>query len=101
MISPEHIRRFEEALHTERPFDSLHPLAVSLRDSGSSQFDVYLLFERFFILVRDASPKSEQHYDAVADNMDLIWGGPWAKGGALYGAEIDEAALEHYRPSTA
>jgi len=97
MISPEHIRRFEEALHTECPYDSLYHLAVSLRDSGVSQFDLYLLFEHFFIQVRDAVLENEQRYDAVADNMDLIWGGPWAKDGALYGVEIDKTALEHYR----
>jgi len=80
MISPEHIQRFERALNSERPLCNLHGLAVALRDEGVSQVDLYMLFSHFQTMAAADDPR----YDAIVDNMDLIWGGPLAKGHALY-----------------
>jgi hypothetical protein len=96
MIAPEHIRRFEEAMRTEHPFAPLHELASSLRDGGTSQFDLYLLFEHFFILVQDNEPNNEVLYEAITDNMDLIWG--WCSSDrSLFETTINEDELKRYR----
>jgi hypothetical protein len=36
-------------------------------------------------------------YDAIADDMDLIWSGPWAKGRELFKSEIRSEELANYR----
>jgi len=80
MIPFEYIHRFEHALNSGDTFHDLHQLAVSLRDEGVSQIDLYMLFSHFHVMAAADDP----HYDAIVDNMDLIWGGPLAKGHALY-----------------
>ena len=87
-MNPEHIERFEEALYSDQPGKSLYESAVALRDGGMSQVDLYELFMHFFLLVQKTSPDDDTFYDAIADNMDLICGGPWAKGGDLYPTQI-------------
>lgn len=91
MQRSEHIQRFEQAFRSTNPADELYRFAVSLRDEGVAQVEVYQLFERFQTSTSGDDPK----YDAVVDTMDLIYGGPWAKGGDLFprpltGEEIDE-----------
>lgn len=80
MISSEHIQRFEMALNSERPLCNLRGLAMALRDEGVSQVDLYMLFSHFQTMAAADDPR----YDAIVDNMDLIWGGCVAKGHALY-----------------
>ncbi len=94
MIAPEHIQRFEDALRTEHPFRPLHELAVSLRDAGTSQFDLYLLFEHFFILVQEKDPDNDDLHEAIASNMDCIWG--WGSQ-QLFETTIDQEELKRYR----
>jgi len=49
MSATKHVQAFEEALRSPNPTEELYRLAVSLRDQGLSQFELYLLFERFQI----------------------------------------------------
>jgi hypothetical protein len=80
MPRSEHIQRFEEAFRSENPAGELHRLAVSLRDEGVAQTDVYGLFQHF----QTATSGDDPRYDAIVDTMDLIHGGPWAKGGDIF-----------------
>lgn len=41
MNRPEHIRRFEEALRFPNPHEGLYRLAISLRDEGVPQIEIY------------------------------------------------------------
>lgn len=84
-IDPEHIARFEEALGSTNAFESLYQLAVSLRDEGVRQVEVYWLFQHFQIATSGDDPR----YDA----MDLIYGGPWAKGGDIFPQELTEEEI--------
>ena len=96
MFASEHICRFEAAMRADHPFESLHALAVSLRDEGLSQFDLYLLFERFFIFIQDNEPKNEVLYETITDIMDLIWG--WCSPGrGLFETTIDQNEFDRYR----
>jgi hypothetical protein len=76
----EHIERFEEAFSSDNPYAELHRLAVSLRDEGVTQIEVYRLFSHFQTAASGDDPK----YEAIVDTMDLICGGPWAKGGDIF-----------------
>jgi len=53
---------------------------MALRDEGVSQVHLYALFSHFLM----TTPPDDPRYDAITDNMDLIWGGAIAKGHALY-----------------
>lgn len=77
------------ALNASHPYRSACELARSLRDQGMSQVALYRLFsERQRALSGD-----DPRYDAVVDTMDLIWGGPWAKGRGLFEEELTEDRL--------
>ena len=93
MCRPEHVQRIETALASSNPERELHQLAVALRDEGVSQIDLYLLFERFCRPDKAAHPKP----DAILDTLDLIYGGRFAKGKALYPQELDEKAINDFR----
>jgi hypothetical protein len=93
MSAAAHRQAFEEALRSASPTEDLYRLALALRDQGVSQHDLYLLFEAFQV----ATPGEDPKYDAIVDNMELIWGGPWAKGHGLFPTEISEKALNEYR----
>jgi hypothetical protein len=82
--APEHIQKFEEAMRAANPEKSLYHLAVSLRDEGMSQTDLYALFQKFQVQTSGEDPR----YDAIVDTMDLIYGGSWAKGHALFSTEL-------------
>ena len=77
-------KRFEEALAAERVYDSLPDLAKALRDEGVGQVELYKMFGEYYGTL---DPDSRE-YDAVFEILDLIWGGPWAKGNALYEHEL-------------
>jgi hypothetical protein len=55
-----------------------------------SQVNMYRLFAEQQQRLSGDDPR----YDVVADAMDLIWGGPCAKGSALFGRELTDADLD-------
>jgi hypothetical protein len=89
MQRPEHIQRFEKALHSTNAVAELRQLAISLRDEGVTQIEVYFLFERFLIPTSADDPK----YDAITETMDSIWGGAWAKGSDIFPTELSNEAV--------
>lgn len=82
-------RRFELALSSPNPATALHELAKALKAEGMGQVAMYHLFAEFQQKIDGDNP----HYDAIVDNMDLIWGGGWAKGRALYDTELTSADI--------
>lgn len=90
---PEHIQRFEAAFCSKTPAEELHRFAVSLRDEGVAQIEVYMLFEHFQISTSADDPK----YDAIADTMELIFGGPWAKGRDIFPKALTEEEIKESR----
>ena len=93
MSQPEHIQRIEKARSSANPEQKLRQLAVALRDEGVSQVELYLLFERFCQLNPSELPKP----DAMLDTLDMIYGGRFAKGRALYSHELDEKSINDHR----
>jgi hypothetical protein len=93
MSGPEHVRRFELALGSKAPGEELHRLAVSLRDEGVSQIELYALFEQFLIATSGEGPGT----DVIPDTMDLIAGGPWSKGRDLFEAELTAEQIHEHR----
>jgi len=96
MSRSEHVRRFELALGSKAPAAELRRLAVSLRDEGVSQIELYALFEQFLIATSGDDPA----YDTIPDTMDLIYGGPLAKGRALFETELTNDQIDEYRKRT-
>ena len=92
MIDSTHRLRLEAALGSMNPTEALYALACALRDDGVSQIDLHLLFEHF----QKATAADDPRYDAIVDNMDLIWGGPWAKGRDLFPTELTGEILRHH-----
>jgi len=66
--------------------EALHDLAVTLRDEGTSQMDLFALYQKF----QEQTAGDDPRYDAIVDMMDLIRGGPWAKGHALFSTELGD-----------
>ena len=93
MLDPSHVSKFEAALTVNPPFPALFQLATDLRDRGMSQLDLYMLFSHFQQTIPDEDPR----YDAIPDTMDLIWGGPWAKGNGLFSHELSSQEINEYR----
>lgn len=85
-VDPAHLRLFRTTLAEDAPHESLFQLARHLRDGGLSQASLYSLFSYFQQRLSPEDPR----YDAVADNMDLVCGGPWAKGHALFPTELED-----------
>ena len=73
-------------MRSASPVEAPHALAVSLRDEGMPQAELYALFEKFQVETSGEDPK----YDAIVDTMDLISSGPWAKGRGLFSTELGE-----------
>lgn len=84
MSAPDQIQRLEKAMRSAAPEVALPRLAAALRDEGVSQADLYILFKRF----QTESSGADTHHEAIADTMDLIWSGPWARGDALFPSEL-------------
>jgi len=61
-------------------------LAKSLRDEGVDQITLYRLFTEYFVRAAADDPL----YDSLLQTLDNIWGGPWAKGGDLFGKELTD-----------
>ena len=93
MQRPEHIQRFEQAFRSTNPAADLCRLAVTLRDEGVTQIEVYRLFQHFQIRTSGDDPR----YDAIVDTMDLIHGGPWAKGGDIFLRELTSEEIDESR----
>ena len=90
MSSIEDQRRFEEALASGAPEKEVPQLACDLRDEGKSQLDLYFLFSRYQQEMSGEDPR----YDAIVDTMDIIYGGPWAKGADLFSDQLTEEIIE-------
>ena len=82
------LARFDQALADAHPSSALHALASSLKAEGVEQHAIYRLFAAYQV----ATDGNDPRYDAIVDNMDLIAGGPWAKGGALFDKELAASA---------
>lgn len=85
-----HLELFKARLQDAAPENALRDLAVRLRDDGIAQADLFLLFSYF---QQRLSPK-DPRYDPVGDTMDLICGGPWAKGRDLFPTELDTESVK-------
>ena len=82
-------QRFEQALASPDRATALHELAKALKAEGMGQVAMYHLFAEFQQRIDGDDPR----YDAIVDNMDLVWGGGWAKGRALYETELTDADI--------
>lgn len=86
-------RRLQAALQPDQPAPTaaaLKKLAHALRDEGMSQAELYRLFQA----EHARSDLDEPRLEALAETMDLIWGGGWAKGHALFEQELSQARLD-------
>lgn len=93
MDNAEQIQKFKAALDSTNPSENLYLLAVSLRDEGTTQIELYALFAHF----QEATSGDDPRYDAIVDTMDLIYGGGWAKGRALYDTQLQDEQIQNYR----
>ena len=82
--------RLAKALEAADPAAAILELAGALRDEGMGQLAMYRLFAAEQVRLSEDDPR----YDAVVDTMDLIGGGPWAKGRALFDAELTDAQIK-------
>jgi hypothetical protein len=78
--------RVDEFLRENPAGAGLPSLAASLRDEDVQQLTLYRLFTEY--LVRTAS--DDPLCDALLDTLDIIHGGPWAKGGDLFEKELTD-----------
>jgi hypothetical protein len=81
--------RLLAALDSERRYEALAQLARELRDEGMDQVSLYRMYSRAL----SAADSDEDRRDAIADVLDLIRGGPWAKGRELFDEELSEERL--------
>jgi hypothetical protein len=86
MTAERNRQRFEHALASPDPSIALHELAKVLKAEGLGQVAMYHLFAEFQQKIDSEDPR----HDAILDNMDLIWGGGWAKGRALFERELTD-----------
>ncbi len=93
MIQPDHQRRFQKALGSQTPRESLGRLVVELREEGVSQIRVYFLFESF----QKKTSGDDPRYDAIVDTMDEIHGGPWAKAGGFFPTTLTDEIIRTER----
>lgn len=89
MIAERDRQRFEMALASNDPTTALHELAKMLKAEGMAQVAMYRLFAEFQQKINGDDPR----YDAIVGNMELVWGGGWAKGRALYDTELTSADI--------
>jgi|688.fasta_scaffold1768907_1 hypothetical protein len=82
-------QRFELALASSDPATTLHELAKALKAEGMEQVAMYHLFAEYQQKIDGVDPR----YEPIVDNMDLIWGGGWAKGRALFETELTSADI--------
>ena len=86
-------RRLQAALRPDQPpptVATLVVLAQALRDEGMTQAALYRLYQA----EHARSDLDDPHLEALAGTMDLIWGGGWAKGHALFEQELSQERLD-------
>ena len=82
--------RLEVALQQAEPGRAVCELAHALRDEGTSQLEMYRLFDEFRAI--HESDADETLYDAILDTMDYISG--WCSPGSrLYDTELPPNAV--------
>ena len=81
--------KLKEILEGNNVKDQLMDFAERLRDSGMAQIELYNIFIRPFKTMYADDPR----YDYLADTLELIYGGPWAKGHGLYNSQLNEDDL--------
>ena len=88
-MTPSH--RLQAALQSQSqpPAQAVAALARALRDEGMPQVALYRLYQAAHV----RSDLAEPQFDALADAMDLIWGGGWAKGHALFAQTLTQERL--------
>ena len=86
-MTPSH--RLQAALQSQSPAQAVAALARALRDEGMGQVALYRLYQAAHV----RSDLAEPQFDALADAMDLIWGGGWAKGHALFAQTLTQERL--------
>jgi hypothetical protein len=94
-------QRFELALSSPDAGTALEELAKSLKAEGMGQMAMYHLFAEF----QQKTDHDDPRHDHITAIMDMIWGGGWAKGRALFETEltsvdIAEPGSDADRPST-
>ncbi len=81
--------RIKDALKSQDPRIAVRALALALRTEGMKQAPMYRLFSSELERLAGEDPR----YDIIADTMDQIWSGPWAKQAALFEQELTEDRL--------
>jgi hypothetical protein len=89
MVTDEMRARVERALRETKP-PLLLDLAKTLKDEGVDRSTLYRLFVEYQVKTAGDDPA----YDAILDALDAIWGGPWAKGNALFPTELREEDIK-------
>jgi hypothetical protein len=87
MSAERYRQRFEVALASPDPATALYELAKALKAEGVGQVAIYHLFAEFQRNITGDDLRA----DAILDTMDLIWGGGWAKGRALFETALTDA----------
>ena len=86
-------QRLQAALQSDSPAQAVLALARMLRDEGMPQVALYRLYLDALQRHNEKASDNDTLYDALADTMDLIWGGGWAKGHALFDQALTQARL--------
>ena len=87
-------QRLQAALQSDSPAQAVLALARMLRDEGMPQVALYRLYLDALQRHNEKASDNDTLYDALGDTMDLIWGGGWAKGHALFDQALTQARLE-------
>ena len=81
--------RLQAALGQANPAQAVLALAHALKAEGMGQAAMYRVFQQQL----ERLGGNDTGCDALADTMDLIWGGGWAKGRALFEQELSAERL--------
>ncbi|RGE42681.1 hypothetical protein DZC30_16335 [Comamonas testosteroni] len=81
--------RLQAALGQVNQAQAVLALAHVLKAESMGQVAMYRVFQQQLELLDGDDPGC----DALADTMDLIWGGGWAKGRALFEQELSTERL--------
>lgn len=87
-------QRFRAAMRSQTAFPALVELAQTLKHDGASQADLY----RLFVWYQHRLSPDDPAYDAVVDTLDLVCGGPWAKGRDLFPTQLIPTADQEPSP---
>ena len=87
-------QRLQAALQSDSPAQAVLALARMLRGEGMPQVALYRLYLDALQRHNEIASDNDTLYDALCDTMDLIWGGGWAKGHALFDQALTQARLE-------